>query len=386
MDLSVITTYRCNSKCQMCYIWKNPTLPKEEISPNLLSKLPNGFDNVNITGGEPTLREDLLEICDVLNPKAKTLEISSNGLKSHLLVPIVEKYPNIKIRFSLEGKEVVNNSIRGEKNGFSNKIEGMKELIKAGGKDLGFAFVVQDENVEELMYVYELTRKLGIELSTSALHNAWQFYKNDNYHYDRLRSAKSIEKLIMQMLDTWSVKNWFRAYMNLGLIEKILGHPRLHSCVAGKGFSFIDPWADVWACNVRTDLPMGNLNEQTWSDIVNSEVANKSIEKVLKCEQNCWMVTTARTAMRSPLHSSLPKNKAAIWVIKNKFIRMLNKQIRFENYIDYTNILPNVISKDGHFQKPKEKIKRQSFLEVNEKKNINHKDGEHYPLSEFYNL
>jgi len=97
MDLSVITTYRCNSKCQMCYIWKNPTLPKEEISTTILSKLPNGFDNVNITGGEPTLRDDLLEICDVLNPKAKTLEISTNGLKPHILIPIVEKYPNIKI-------------------------------------------------------------------------------------------------------------------------------------------------------------------------------------------------------------------------------------------------------------------------------------------------
>ena len=224
MDLSIITTYRCNSKCQMCYIWKNPTLPKEEITPSLLSKLPDGFDNVNITGGEPTLREDLMEICDVLYPKAKTLEISSNGLKPNLLIPIVKKYPNIKIRFSIEGKELTNNTIRGEKNGFTKKLEGMDKLIKAGGRDLGFAFVVQDENVHELMFVYELTQKMGIELSTSTLHNAWQFHKNDNYHYDRLRSAKAVEKLITKMLDTWNIKNWFRAYMNLGLIEKILGH------------------------------------------------------------------------------------------------------------------------------------------------------------------
>jgi molybdenum cofactor biosynthesis enzyme MoaA len=75
----------------MCYIWQNPTIPQEEITPTLLSKLPNGFDNVNITGGEPTLRVDLLEICDVLYPKARTLEISTNGLKPHLLIPIVKK-------------------------------------------------------------------------------------------------------------------------------------------------------------------------------------------------------------------------------------------------------------------------------------------------------
>ena len=32
MDLTVISTFRCNSKCQMCYIWQNPTDPKEEVS------------------------------------------------------------------------------------------------------------------------------------------------------------------------------------------------------------------------------------------------------------------------------------------------------------------------------------------------------------------
>ena len=128
MDLSIITTYRCNSKCQMCYIWKNPTIPKEEITPELLSKLPGGFDNVNVTGGEPTLRKDLMEICDVLHPKSKTLEISTNGLKPDLLIPIVKKYPNIKIRFSLEGKEDTNNLIRGENDGFNKKVEGMKKM------------------------------------------------------------------------------------------------------------------------------------------------------------------------------------------------------------------------------------------------------------------
>ena len=48
MDLTVISTYRCNSKCQMCYIWQNPTDPKEEVSVESLKKLPGGFDNLNV--------------------------------------------------------------------------------------------------------------------------------------------------------------------------------------------------------------------------------------------------------------------------------------------------------------------------------------------------
>src|SRR4029077_11853708 len=67
MDLTVISTFRCNSKCQMCYIWQNPTEPKEEVSLETLSKLPPGFDNLNVSGGEPTLRKDLAEIADILH-------------------------------------------------------------------------------------------------------------------------------------------------------------------------------------------------------------------------------------------------------------------------------------------------------------------------------
>jgi len=58
-------TYRCNSRCAMCHLWQHPTLPEEEITPALLAKLPKGFSTITLTGGEPTLRDDLEEIVDV---------------------------------------------------------------------------------------------------------------------------------------------------------------------------------------------------------------------------------------------------------------------------------------------------------------------------------
>ena len=158
MDLTVISTFRCNSKCQMCYIWKNPTEPKEEVSLETLSKLPNGFDNLNVSGGEPTLRKDLGEIIDIVYPKARITEISSNGLHPERLVPIIKKYPNIKVRFSLEGDRETSDAIRGEKNGYETKVAGLRMLKEAGGTDLGFAMVIQDENIEQLVDVYEFAR------------------------------------------------------------------------------------------------------------------------------------------------------------------------------------------------------------------------------------
>jgi MoaA/NifB/PqqE/SkfB family radical SAM enzyme len=355
MDLTIISTYRCNSKCQMCYIWKNPTDQKEEVSLETLSKLPGGFDNLNVSGGEPTLRRDLGELVELLYPKARILEISSNGLHPEKLVPIIKKYPKIKVRFSLEGDAALSNAIRGEKDGYATKMAGMRALQEAGGEDLGFAFVIQDENVDHLVSVYEMARSMGVELSTSTLHNAWQFYKNDNYFYDRVSVARKVEGLITSMLKSKKPKNWFRAYLNLGLIEKILGHPRLIRCTAGTDFAFIDPWSDVWTCNVRSDLLMGNLARQSWEEIKAGADARKAIQKVHACEQNCWMVTTARTAMRSSVIPQMPKMGPLLWVLKNKLKVSGGGNIAFDEYIDYSRVEPSPFKQRTSFLNTKAK-------------------------------
>jgi MoaA/NifB/PqqE/SkfB family radical SAM enzyme len=370
MDFTVISTYRCNSKCSMCYIWQNPTHPADEISIKTLQKVPFGIDNLNITGGEPTLRNDLFEMVEILYPKARKLEISSNGLLPERLEAIIKQYPDIKIRFSLEGFADVNNFIRGEKNGFEIKAAGLRRLQELGGRDLGFAIVIQDENVPDLIALYRKTQEMGVELATSTLHNAFQFHKNDNYPYDRVKIARVIEKLILEMLKTGSVKNWFRAYLNLGLIEKVLGHDRLIPCTAGADFIFVDPWSDVYACNVRPDLKMGNLADQSWQEIYLGEKATEIRNLVAACKQNCWMVGTARAAMRHPRFSRLPKWQPFQWVLSNKMRVTLGLPIQFDRYVDYDTA-------GGFTPGPP----RSSFLgSSGAKRTVQRKDNAHYKL------
>jgi Fe-coproporphyrin III synthase len=370
MDLTVIATYRCNSKCAMCHVWKYPTKASEEVTLATLDKLPGGFDNVNITGGEPTLRADLAEMADMLHPKARILEISSNGLFPDDLEPIIRKHPDIKVRFSLEGFEETNNRVRGEVGGFQKKVGGLMRLKKLGGTDLGFGAVIQDDNADELVPLYKYCQECGVEMATSALHNAFQFHKNDNYPYDRLRVAKSVEGLITELLKTNSVKNWFRAYLNLGLIRNILGHDRLIPCTAGRDFIFIDPWSDVYACNVWPETKVGNLMEQSWDEILGGARYRDVLGKVASCRQNCWMVTTARCAMRSPLHPSLPKLRPALWVLKNKLKVALGRPVCFDDYIDYSTH-----AEDG------DAPERVSYLGQSAERTIQSKDEEHYNLT-----
>ncbi len=367
MDLSVILTYRCDSRCSMCHIWQNPTQPKAEVSLDTLAKLPGGFDYLNITGGEPTLRRDLMEVVDLLHPKTAVLEISTNGLHQNRLVPIVEKYPDIKVRISVEGSEATNNKIRGEENGYAKKIECMEALVAAGGCDLGFATTFQDENVDEIVDLYLMSRDMGVEFATSALHNGFQFHKNDNYQYDRLSVARHVEDLITEMMKAWDVKTLFRAYLNLGLIAKILGHDRLIACTAGTQFAFVDPWSDVYACNVRPDLLMGNLTEQSWDEILQGDVADQQRTKVRACEQNCWMVASAKTAMRNEHFAKLPKPGPALWVVINKVRSLFGQPIPFEKYVDYS-----IVHKDVDV------VHRESHLGTRQRAKVQPTESRHY--------
>ena len=375
MDVAVILTYRCNSRCSMCSIWKYPTLPEEEISLETMDKIPNGIDYLNLTGGEPTLRQDLIEIVDLLYPKAMQLEISSNGLYPERLEPIIKKYPDVKIRFSLEGFGVTNDRIRGEKGGFEKKVRGLLRLKELGGTDLGFGTVIQDENASEVVELFKFAQKHGFEFSTSALHNGFQFHKNDNVPYDRVRISKHIEKLIIEQLKTWNVKNWFRAYSNLGLIAKVLGHPRILRCTAATDFVFVDPWSDVFACNVRPDLKLGNLERQSWDEILNGPHVDEIKGKVYHCKQNCWMIGSAKTAMRRPKFANIPKGGPLLWVIENKLRVMLGAKVDFEKYVDYSKV-----HRDNFIPL------RVSFLDKTVKRKVQTKEDIHYDhIGEFFN-
>ena len=79
-DMCIIVTYRCPMKCQMCDIWKNPTQKEKEITIAEIEKLPS-VKFINITGGEPFVREDLEEIIDVINIPIVSLSPLLVGLK-----------------------------------------------------------------------------------------------------------------------------------------------------------------------------------------------------------------------------------------------------------------------------------------------------------------
>ena len=145
MDGILAVTYRCNLKCTMCYIWKNPSDPQREIRPEHLTSFPEVV-RLNITGGEPFIKEDLSDILDVMKKKAKRIVVSSNGLLTKRILEVMNRHRDVGIRLSVDGIGETHDQIRGVKGIHQKALETLKGLKSLGIKDLGIAVTISDAN------------------------------------------------------------------------------------------------------------------------------------------------------------------------------------------------------------------------------------------------
>ncbi len=310
---SIIVTYRCNARCQMCNTWKFPSKKEEEIGVDIYEKLPF-MKTVNVTGGEPFIREDLEDIINVLRKKTNRLVISTNGYLTERILKLFEKRKDIGIRISIEGLPKANDELRGLKGGFDRGIRTLVELYNMGVRDIGFGITISDRNAKDMIVLYHLSKMMGIEFATAAIHNSFYFHKFDNKFEHPEIAIEELNKLIAELLKSKKVKDWFRAYFNYGLINYIRGNPRLLPCEMGFDSFFLDPYGEILPCNVMEES-MGNLKEKSFEEIWNSKRADEVRAMVKNCPKNCWMIGSVSQQMQKYIW--IP----AKWIIKHKFLK-----------------------------------------------------------------
>ena len=317
MDAAIIVTYRCPMQCEMCNIWANPTNISDEFKPELLLKLPK-MDGVNITGGEPFVRNDIEDIVKILLTKTKRIVFATSGYFPDRIISLAKKYPQVGYRISIEGLSCKNDELRGRPGGFDKGLSTLLELRRMGIKDIGFGITVSNHNSSDMLDLYELNRNLKMEFATASFHNSFYFHKYDNVITNIDEVSKNFDELIQRLMKEKNPKSWFRAFFNLGLINFINGGRRMLPCEAGNENFFVDPLGNILPCNGMEENiwydTMGNLNEvNDFMEIWNSEKAKSVREKVANCTKKCWMVGTASPVMHKYMLDIVP------WILKNKF-------------------------------------------------------------------
>jgi len=316
----------------MCNIWREPTKESEEITPEIVAKLPRGFGRINLTGGEPMLRDDVEELVRVLYDKCRTVEISTNGFYTERLVRVAEKFPRVMIRISLEGLPELNDRLRGTRDGFDHALRSMLELAKTKVRDVGFSIVICDKNIGDLLSLYDLAVRMNVEFAQSTMHNSWYFHKSDNQIADRALVAREMEKFMAALLSSkrnsvkLRVKDWFRAFFNLRVYHYAKnGYSRQRTCSAGTDLFFLDPFGNILPCNGSDEQwVMGNLKDDSFESIWNSDVADIVRTRVKSCVKDCAFIGTARFDMlKNPM-------RTMSWIVKNKIRLMRGKPIWLE--------------------------------------------------------
>jgi radical SAM protein with 4Fe4S-binding SPASM domain len=325
-DACIILTYRCQMRCQMCNIWKNPTDKEKEITARELEILPGGFEFINLTGGEPFLREDLADIIQVLSPKAKRIVVSTSGYHYDKILAIVPRFENLGVRVSIEGLSQKNDELRGRDGGFDRGLKTLLGLKRAGVRDIGFGITVSNHNSEDMLWLYELGRSMGLEFATAAFHNSYYFHKDDNLITNTGQVCADFQELAGRQMKENKPKSWFRALFNLGLIRYINQEKRMLPCEAGTTNFFIDPYGEVYPCNGLEEKywkeSMGNIREAADFDTIwHSPRAAAVREMVATCPKNCWMVGTASPVMHKYV------KKVSPWIVKHKIRSLLGKPL-----------------------------------------------------------
>jgi MoaA/NifB/PqqE/SkfB family radical SAM enzyme len=299
----VAVTYRCNSRCAMCDVWRKDEA--EEVEPSFYYHLPASLREINLTGGEPFLRGDLETITAVMlerAPQARIL-ISTNGLlpeRIRRIAPALRRLSKrLGARVSIDGARAeTHDRIRGVPGAFDKAWASVEALREAGIRDLGIAYTMTAGNEDELLPLYERARRLGLDFTYAVVHSSALFFgEHHGESPDRDQAVRGWAELRRRQLRSRRVKDWFRAYFTAGLVDLARGQPRNIACPAYRDFFYLDPYGTAYPCHVK-DWPLGNL-EEGWEKLTarHAEV----LRQVDGCPEHCWMSCTISPLMRRDL-------------------------------------------------------------------------------------
>lgn len=323
-DCVIAVTYLCNSRCVMCDFWKETRQPTVALDD--YRRLPRTLRNINVSGGEPFLHPRIVDIIRVLHetcPKAR-ITISTNGFLTDIVMARVREIlrflPRIGVRISLDGVGEMHERIRRIPHGFEKVMATLRGCRAIGVRDLGLAYTMSAENVAHFMRVYDLARAEGVQFTCAVAQNSSFYFggKQGDWRVDPVAVAREFDALIARESRRWSMKAWVRAYFADGLKQLLLvGTQRLPSR-AGEDFFFLDPFGDVYPSVVHAAV-MGNIGEaRTFADLWESKMAAAARAQVAAHVRPCWMVCTARTAIRR--HAL----RVIAWVIRMKIGTMMS--------------------------------------------------------------
>ncbi|MDL2311330.1 radical SAM protein [Bacteroidales bacterium OttesenSCG-928-B11] len=330
-SIFLFVTGKCNAKCKMCFYaddmdMKEADLTFEEM--RKLSETAGEFNRLWLSGGEPTLREDLPEIIEMFykNNKVKDINMPTNGLKPDRVVEWVKRLRqscpdcSITVSISLDGFGDTHDTQRGVPGNFYKAIETMQKLtenFKDDKKVLKNATTVitrynVDEVLDFMMWMFG-----RFDTSTHTIEAARGETREDGV---KVLTESSLKKLQDEMAPIYSayadrmvkddqgMRKFMTKFFFLGLIRTLYDvrasnidkpTPWGMDCTAGETTLVVDYDGRFRSCELRE--PIGNVKDYGCDvmQIMHGEAMKNEVDEIgygdkanCWCTHGCWIMSS----------------------------------------------------------------------------------------------
>lgn len=272
----------CNLSCQHCFRDQDILPYGHRLNTEEILKIIDDLDEIGvietyITGGEPFLRKDIIDIIRRIKQYNMMTNIHSNGTQittehASALAALLQ-WDSDFIQISIDGAEQTHNIIRGS-DCYQITVSGLLRLVEAGAPTR-INMVVNDANFREMVDVYELAAVCGVkEVSFSPMLRT---------RFNGIRKLPADTKLLLEFDRVLQVAEMAGNPVKITQdpiavpcgnsllapeIKKHIGKPR-YVCPAGSSAIEIDAKGDVYPCPYLhyPEFGGGNVKSASLSEI-----------------------------------------------------------------------------------------------------------------------
>lgn len=325
-NITLHLTENCNLRCRMCYYWgengayvtsqakDKPEFLDFGIIKKLIRDLANVYPSYSLFGGEPLLYPYFEELVEEIKKYDSYIDTPTNGtLLSENARMLVEKEFDL-IRISIDGPQDINDKQRG-KGSYNKAMKGLSDLVETKNKKkakkplIDIIYTITPENyltiedffLEELdiSKINHITVQMQNYITKEMGEDYAEFLRkdfgiqSDIYWKGLVRSPRVFNEIDIVELcrQVNNVRNYYtRRNKNTMLLPPSFNLQNLKAYLSSNWGQMTDvyekcfvPWVstdivangDVTPCHVFYDLVLGNLYENSITEIWNGEKYKK---------------------------------------------------------------------------------------------------------------
>ncbi|MBA3271838.1 MAG: radical SAM protein [Acidobacteria bacterium] len=175
-------TFVCDARCEMCSNWtrgdRKSDMSLAQIEHAFSSNLWKDIEIASLSGGEPTTRNDMVEICRLMLdkfPKLRKLTINTTGLTPHRAIPMLTKVVEMchdrnvifSTRVSVDGVNDMHGQVRNVKRAFEKAgktITAMQELQTKYRFNFGISSTLFSLNLDDADNILAWAKKEKLDI------------------------------------------------------------------------------------------------------------------------------------------------------------------------------------------------------------------------------